>query len=50
MFAFVVLDLVSSIPSQLTFSALMLLEGHPACKKWGMLEVGADSPDGVAPS
>jgi len=34
-----------------TFSALTLLvgqqEGHPACKKWGMVEV---SPDGVAPS
>ena len=34
------------------FSALTLLlgqqEGHPACKKWGMLEVV--SLDGVAPS
>ena len=36
------------------FTALALLagrqEGHPACKKWGMVEMGAGSADGVAPS
>ena len=38
----------------IVFSALTLLVGrqewHPACKKWGMVEVGLLSPDGVAPS
>jgi len=38
----------------LAFSALTLLvgwqEGHPAFKKWGMVEVALVSPDGVAPS
>jgi len=36
------------------FSALTLLvgwrEGHPTCKKWGMVKVGTCYLDGVAPS
>jgi len=38
----------------IAFTALTLLvgrqEGHPACKKWGKVEVALVSPDGVTPS
>jgi len=36
--------------SEVAFSALVgQQEGHPACKKRGMVRVGTGYPDGVAP-
>jgi len=44
--------LLLNLNALVAVSALTLLvgrqEGHPACKKWGMVEVV--SPDGVVPS